>query len=176
MAKSYLSKHWMLAICLLAVTTVSTGCARKFTVSVNQQTLYDPRALSGLVQVADAGLQSCINLLMRQQQLSDATQIRVIACPVLQIETLEGIQALSGLRFVDVSNNLLSNLDPLRQLGNLSSVNAPNNQLQDISGILNINSLTSAVLSDNPAIPCDQLELLERRLGPNLIRSAQCQR
>ena len=42
-----------------------TGCGRKFSVSVNEQMLYDPRPSSALVVVADAGLQSCINVLVR---------------------------------------------------------------------------------------------------------------
>lgn len=162
---------------LLLILILCTGlgsCARKFSVSVNEQVLYDPRGTRDVVTVASAGLQSCINLLVRQREFSNTTQIQVMACPSLEIDSLNGIGALSNLRFLDLAGNLLVHLDELRHLTRLSSVNAPYNQLQDISGILNIASLTSAVLTGNNAIPCAQLNTLEQRLGPNLIRPDQC--
>ena len=159
---------------LILTATLLSACARQFSVSVNQQTLYDPRPFSGIVRVADAGLQSCINVTARQQELDDPAQIRVLACPGLEIATLEGIEALSALRFIDLSGNALENLDPLRHLSRLTSVNAPDNLLKDISGLDALNALTSAVLTDNPDIPCDQLEALRSRLNQNLIRSPEC--
>lgn len=167
---------WLLIMVLLTAVVCLSSCARKYSVSVNQQVLYDPRPGASSVRVADAGLQSCINLLMRQQSGNDPAQIAVIACPNLEISDLAGIAALSSLRFIDLAGNELSNLDELRHLSRLSSVNAPDNQLQDISGIMNTATLTSAVLTGNPAIPCDQLDALQARLGQNLIRSPQCLR
>lgn len=173
MASFKISAGRALLLMLLASLVIS-GCARKFSVSVNQQTVYDPRPSTSIVRVEDPGLQSCINLLVRQQQISDPAQIRVIACPSLEITTLAGIEALSGLRFIDLANNQLSNLDPLRRMNNLSSVNAPDNQLQDITGIMELATLTSAVFTGNPMIPCDQLDLLQARLAQGLIRSVDC--
>lgn len=162
---------------ILLIVALCTGlgsCARKFSVSVNEQVLYDPRGMRSVVTVADAGLQSCINLVIRQRELTSADQIQVIACPTLEIESLEGIRALSNLRFLDLAGNQLVHLDELRHLSRLSSVNAPHNALQDISGILNIASLTSAVLTGNNAIPCAQLDILAARLEQGLIRPDQC--
>jgi len=159
---------------IMALCTGLSGCARKFSVSVNEQVLYDPRGIRSVVTVADAGLQSCINLVVRQRELTSADQIQVIACPTLEIESLDGISALSHLRFLDLTSNQLVHLDELRHLSRLSSVNAPYNALQDISGILNIASLTSAVLTGNNAIPCAQLDALATRLGQSLIRPEQC--
>jgi len=171
------SRYHRKVLAFLLVIALSTGlssCARKFSVSVNEQLLYDPRGMPGVVQVASAGLQSCINVLMRQREFSDAQQIQVIACPNLEIDSLEGIRALNNLRYLDLAGNLLVHLDELRQLNRLSSVNAPHNDLRDISGILNIASLTSAVLTGNNAIPCAQLDTLAQRLGQSLLRPDQC--
>jgi hypothetical protein len=63
------------ALLVIALCTGLGGCARKFSVSVNDQTLYDPRAIRSAVTVADAGLQSCINLVMRQREFSSGDQI-----------------------------------------------------------------------------------------------------
>lgn len=163
-------------LCLTAGLLVLSGCARQFSVSVNQNVLYDPRPSSGLVRVEDPGLQSCINVTVRQREVSDITDITVLACPQLEITSLTGLEALSSLRFIDLAGNELETLDGLRRMERLTSVNAPDNLLKDIAGIMTLNSLTSAVLTGNPDIPCDQLESLQQKLGQNLIRSPQCRR
>lgn len=163
-------------LCLTAGLLMLNSCARQFSVSVNQNVLYDPRPSSGLIRVDDPGLQSCINVTVRQRDVSDIADITVLACPQLEITSLAGLEAVSSLRFIDLAGNELETLDGLRRMERLTSVNAPDNQLKDISGILVLNTLTSAVLTGNPDIPCDQLEGLQQKLGQNLIRSPQCRR
>lgn len=164
---------------LLALITLTVGCvlltscSRKFSVSVNEQVLYDPRP-GHVVSMADAGLQSCINVALRDGELNGATDVQILACPALEIETLGGIEQLDNLRYLDLAGNQLEHLDELRRMPRLSSVNAPNNALNDISGLLAVSSLTSAVLTGNHNIPCQQLDTLAQRLGQNLIRPAQC--
>jgi len=163
-----------LALMALAVSCVLlASCARKFSVSVNQQVLYDPRP-THVVAVTDAGLQSCINVTLRERELANGRDVQIIACPALQIETLAGIEQLDNLRYLDLSGNRLEHLDELRNMERLSSVNAPDNALNDISGLLSVPSLTSAVLTGNNNIPCDQLDALGQRLGQNLIRPERC--
>lgn len=156
-----------LAVLLLA------SCARQFSVSVNEQVLYDPRP-GHVVAVTDPGLQSCINVAMRNDELTGADEVQILACPALEIETLAGIEQLENLRYLDLAGNQLEHLDELRRLRRLSSVNAPNNKLNDISGLLAVPSLTSAVLTGNPQIPCQQLDTLAQRLAQNLLRPTQC--
>lgn len=164
----------VLTVIMLTVGCVLlASCSRKFSVSVNQQVLYDPRP-GHAVTVADAGLQSCINVALRDGELAGASDVQILACPALEIETLGGIEQLDNLRYLDLAGNQLEHLDELRRLRRLSSVNAPANALNDISGLLQVSSLTSAVLTGNHNIPCQQLNTLARRLGQNLIRPAQC--
>jgi hypothetical protein len=158
----------------LAVLVALSGCGRKFSVSLNEQMLYDPRPGNVLVHVADAGLQSCINVLMRDRSLADPALVQVLACPALEIESLAGIGQLVNLRFLDVAGNLLTNLDRLSGLSNLSSVHAPDNRLLDVSALLAVPTLSSAVLTGNNQIPCVQLETLTARLGGNLLKSDAC--
>lgn len=161
-------------VLLLAAAVISGGCSRKFSVSLNEQMLYDPRPGNAVVTVGDAGLQSCINVLMRERGLTDPAQVQVLACPALEIESLAGIGQLTNLRFLDVAGNVLVTLDGLSSLSNLSSVNAPDNRLQDISAIVNLATLSSAVLTGNQQIPCIQLEALSENLGNNLLRPERC--
>lgn len=165
----------IVALTVLVLTLiVLNACSRRFSVSLNDQVLYDPRPGNAVVTVADPGLQSCINVLMRERELTDAAVIEVLACPGLEIASLAGIAQLVNLRFLDLAGNELLNLDGLQSLTRLSSVNAPDNRLQDISALVRNNSLTSAVLTGNPLIPCAQLDTLSQRLANNLIRPEQC--
>lgn len=169
------NRHRLLTGVIVAgAVLLLAGCGRKFSISVNEQMLYDPRPGNTSVVVADAGLQSCINVQMRQRDLTDAEQIQVLACPLLEIESLAGIDQLVNLRFLDLAGNLLVNLDGLAGAKNLSSVNAPDNRLQDISAILNIPTLSSAVMTGNELIPCNQLQLLQAKLDNSLLAPERC--
>lgn len=150
------------------------ACGHRFSVSLNEQVLYDPRPGNAVISVADAGLQSCINVLMREREITDVGSIEVLACPGLEITSLAGIEQLVNLRFVDLAGNELVNLDGLQNLSRLSSVNAPANRLQDVSALVRIRTLTSAVLTANNAIPCAQLDALAQRLDAGLLRPEQC--
>ncbi|MDP3517408.1 MAG: hypothetical protein Q8S94_09605 [Pseudohongiella sp.] len=170
-----LKRHSLLSLCMVAGTLLLlTGCGRKFSVSVNDQMLYDPRPGNTRVVVADAGLQSCINVLMRQRELTEADQIQVLACPLLEIESLAGIGQLVNLRFLDLAGNQLVNLDGVADLKGLSSINAPDNRLQDISAILQIPTLSSAVMTGNLSIPCNQLAVLRDKLDNSLLAPESC--
>ncbi|MDO9475112.1 MAG: hypothetical protein Q7L07_00275 [Pseudohongiella sp.] len=170
-----LKRHRLLTLGMVAGTLLLlTGCGRKFSVSVNDQMLYDPRPGNTRVVVADAGLQSCINVLMRQRELTEAEQIQVLACPLLEIESLAGIGQLVNLRFLDLAGNQLVNLDGLADIKGLSSINAPDNRLQDISAILQIPTLSSAVMTGNLLIPCNQLEVLRDKLDNSLLAPESC--
>jgi len=152
-----------------------TFCSTQFAVTVNQQTVYDPRIPAGSVTVADANLQGCINLALSQQDISNATELTVISCPGSGVESLEGISQLTELRFIDLADNLIIDLKPLSGLERLSGFSIPNNRVRDISPLFAMQSLSAVILTGNSEIPCGQLNLLEATLGNNLTRSEQCQ-
>ncbi len=158
-------------LCLLLLLT---ACNRLYSVSVNEQVLYDPRPGNPAIRFEDAGLQSCVNVRMEQDPSVAPGDITILSCSDLEIGSLEGISALSSLRYLDVGDNELEHLDALARLPRLVSVRAPDNPLRDISALLRIDTLTTAVLSGSPGIPCDQLDALEERLGDDLIRPGQC--
>ncbi len=151
------------------------GCSQGFTVSVNDQSVYDPGGRLFTSQVEDADLQGCINLAVRQQNLDNPEELNVLSCANSQIASLENIGDLSRLRFLDLGNNSISNLTPLESLNQLGGLNLANNAILDIAPLLNVLSLTSVILTGNNQISCNQLALLRQRLGSNLVAPAQCQ-
>ncbi len=155
----------------LALLASVVGCARQFAVTLNNQSVYDPRGVS---QMADADLQGCINLALGQTEGLSANQLTVLSCPAAEVADLRGIGQLSGLRFLDLAGNRISDLQPLMTLTQLSGLSLPDNPLTDISPLFSMSSLSAVILSGNPGIPCSQLDRLEQRLGQNLTRPATC--
>jgi len=158
---------------LLLLSFVASACSHQFAVSVNNQTLIDPRPNTTAYRFADPGLQGCVNFALQQPNATVDT-ISVLSCSGWQIESIEGIATLRALQFLDLSNNRISSLAPLRQLSRLSSVSITDNRVRDIEPLISISTLTSAVLTGNVNIACDQLTSLGARLGDNLRRPASC--
>lgn len=156
------------------IAAISSQCSQPFTVSVNNQTVFDPssRLLDG--EALDPSLQGCINLAVRQQNLNNAGELTVLSCANSQVADLDNIEKLSQIRFLDLANNSISNLTPLEQLGQLAGLNLLNNAITDISPLFNIASLTTVSLSGNDGINCGQLQALADKLGDSLTGPATC--
>ena len=148
------------------------GCAQRYAVSINEQTVYDPRPNSTGYRFSDPGLQGCVNFALEGGGSPEV--LTVLACPGWEIAEIEGIGALSSLQFLDISNNSIMSLAPLEGLDRLSSLTITDNRITDIAPLLSMQTLTSAVLTGNNDIPCGQLEALSERLGNNLRQPAEC--
>lgn len=168
------SKPIFLPLCLVAVLAILSQCSQQFTVSVNNQAVFDPGGRLLDQQTIDSNLQGCINLAVRQQKLIGAVELTILSCANSQVSVLDNLQQLARLRFLDLANNSISNLTPLEQLGQLSGLNLVNNVITDISALFNIASLASVSLSGNSGIDCGQLDALEDKLGDKLIRPTSC--
>ena len=159
---------------LILVAAFYAACSQLFTISVNNQPVYDPTGRLSTNEVINAELQGCINLAMRQQNVNDATELTVLSCGNSEISDLERISQLGQLRFLDLANNNISNITPLEELPQLGGLNLNNNLITDIRPLLNISSLTSVNLLGNDEIPCNQVQLLRERFNGNLILPEDC--
>ena len=158
---------------LVGLMALSSACSQRYAVSINNQTVYDPRPNATAYRFADPGLQGCINLAL-QQPNAELERITVLSCSGWEIENLEGISLLKALQFLDLSNNRISSVAPLSSLPRLSSLSLTNNRVRDIETLIAMKSLTSAVLTGNETISCSQLNTLATELGSNLQRPAAC--
>lgn len=154
-------------ICLLLTAFALSACNQRFAVSINDQSVYDPRPNQTTVRFSDPGLQGCVNRALQQSGQS-LEEIKVLACPQWQIEQIESIGALKSLEFLDLQSNRLVSLAPLTSLRNLRSISVGNNLIRDITALERIATLTAATLEGNPNIPCQQIAALRERLGNNL--------
>lgn len=150
------------------------ACSAPYTISVNNQAVYDPSGRLIDASTIDADLQGCINLAVRQQNLNDPSELTVLSCANSEIRSLENIEQLSQLRFLDLSNNAISNITPLEGLQLLGGLSLINNQILDIAPLLNMAGLSSVSLMGNNNIPCQQLQELQTRMGNNLLAPESC--
>lgn len=163
-----------LRLSLTTILLLLAACSQQFTVSINNQPVFDPEGRLFVGQLVDPGLQGCVNLALQQQGLQDPESLTVLSCANSEIGDLGNIGLLSELRFLDLGNNNISNITPLEGLTELGGLNLMNNALTDVSALLNIRTLASVNLIGNDGIPCAQLQLLEARLGENLNQPANC--
>ncbi|MGJ8690108.1 MAG: leucine-rich repeat domain-containing protein [Gammaproteobacteria bacterium] len=158
---------------VLCLSLLSSACSQRFAVSLNNQTLIDPRPNATAYRFADPGLQGCVNLAL-QLPNAEIETISVLSCSGWEIESIEGIALLKGLQFLDLSNNRISSVAPLSSLTRLSSLSLTNNRVRDIETLIEMKSLTSTVLTGNTTVSCSQLTALAAKLGNNLQRPATC--
>lgn len=162
--------HFIFAVLTMALA----GCGQNFTVSVNDNAVYDPQGRLPSNQTVDADLQGCINLTLRQQGLEDASELLALSCSNAGISNLENISTLNHLRFLDLSYNNISNLTPLSAMNQLSGLVLVENEITNINPLFIIPTLSSVNLSGNDNISCNQLDRLQQRMGNNLVRPSNC--
>ena len=162
----------------LALATASltflAACTQPIAISINNRAVYDPQGRFLENETLDADLQGCINLSLRQQNLSNPSEITALSCANSEIQTLDNIGLLSRLRFLDVSGNQITNITPLEALQELSGINLANNQIVEIGPLFNLPSLTSVLLQGNSAIPCTQLRSLKQKLKRTFGLPSRC--
>ncbi len=151
------------------------GCGQNFSVSVNDRAVFDPAGRLPAGEVADADLQGCINFALLQQEAQSAAELSALSCPGSEIRTLEFIEVLQQVRFLDLGNNRISNVTPLEQLPLLGGLNLSGNAIVDAAPLLNIENLNSLNLEGNEGIPCAQIAALRERLGENLQAPDACE-
>ena len=162
----------------LALATASltflAACTQPIAISINNRAVYDPQGRLIENETLDADLQGCINLSLRQQDLSSPSEITTLSCANSEIQNLDNIGLLSRLRFLDVSGNQITNITPLEALPELSGINLANNQIVEIGPLFNLPSLTSVLLGGNSAIPCSQLRSLKQKLERTFSLPSRC--
>jgi hypothetical protein len=144
------------------------------TISFNDNVIYSPNSRSDQGPLRDPGLQACLNQVLAANPEQNVTSVTLIACPDAGIRTLAGIEALTSLEQLEVSDNQISDLSPLASLINLRVLGIRSNALGDIRTLQALSILRFVSLQGNNGIPCRQLDDLQQRLGNTLNRPTTC--
>ena len=168
------TSSWASKLLAAALLFSISACSQNYTISVNNQAVFDPTGRLFNGELADPDLQGCVNLAMQQQGTQNAELLRVLSCGSSEVDTLDNVGQLTQLRFLDLSNNFVRDLSPLQDLRLLGGLNLMNNEITDIGPLLNMTNLASVNLVGNNNIACQQLLALEDRLGSNLSQPESC--
>jgi Leucine-rich repeat (LRR) protein len=76
------------------------------------------------------------------------------------ILSLDGIDRLSNLQMLDLSNSGVIDLSPLASMTSLQSLVVRNANISDIGALFSISTLTSVDLTGNPGVTCTDLDQL----------------
>ena len=158
------------------VSALLWSCSNLYTVTLNERIVYNPNAEPGDHLLADPNLQGCLNQTLSSSQLEDPADITLLACPSAGIESLVGIQNLSNLEQLDLSDNAITDLSPLAGLKKLRVLSIPNNDVRSVTALMGLPILRFVTLQGNEAIACRQLDNLHEKIGNSLNRPANCTR
>ena len=110
----------------------------------------------------DLALEACVidaAMTYGHTQPEDFTQLDCSLSPKTILD-LDGIDRLSNLEVLDLSNSGITSLSPLAELASLHSLTIRNARVSDVDSLFSIDTLTSIDLTGNPGVTCDDLDEL----------------
>lgn len=170
-------RYRLIPLSLLVFLTTFAGCAHSpYAITFNDNVIYTPNnsGRPGNSVFVDAGLEACVNQIQLANPEIQLDEIKLLACPEADIQSLEGIAALSALEQLELSNNSISNLAPMANLRNLRVLGIRNNDLSNIGILESLPILRFVSLQGNDKVSCRQLDSLQDKLGNTLIRPLTC--
>ncbi|MBZ9688262.1 leucine-rich repeat domain-containing protein [Clostridium estertheticum] len=107
-------------------------------------------------------IRSCINKPTGDILKSDLDNIRFMDTLNFsgKIADLSGIENLTNLTTLDLSNNLITNIEPLKGLTNLTCLHLSNNQISNIESLKGLTKLVDLKLDNNPISSIESLNVL----------------
>jgi Leucine-rich repeat (LRR) protein len=90
------------------------------------------------------------------------TNLKELSLTDNKITNLEPLRNMTNLEELSLSNNKIANLEPLKNITNLTTLNLDTNELTDISELKNLTNLTTLTLWDNKITNIDALKNLSK--------------
>jgi Leucine-rich repeat (LRR) protein len=144
--------------------------------SIDERIQRVEQSIEGL-SISDAALFSCVRRAamdrarippMNTGGIDDVNELKLLHCPRSGIRDLSGIEALSGLTFLDVGSNQISSLAPLAGHTGLERLRLQGNPLVDIKVVSTLPSLNNIFLPDLPEQNCADLEVMLANIKSNV--------
>jgi Leucine-rich repeat (LRR) protein len=157
---------------ILALALIS-GC-NTYTLSLNNQPLYDPGNRLYTGEIKNADLQGCINFAIKQQNVKTSSELTILSCANSEISAVSDLTRLNQLRFLNLGNNKITDLKPLKQLRYLNGLNISNNSIKDIKPLLGLPSLITLNLIGNNEISCISIQKMTSKISRGLLKPERC--
>lgn len=112
---------------LIAASTILTACAR-YSVSLNDNEVYAPPSLFTNYAIGDTALAVCVDYSLREIEATSSDNLLLLNCSNAGIVTTDGLEIFSRLEQLSLSDNRLTNIDPLLQLVHLTYLDLRGNE------------------------------------------------
>ena len=136
---------------IVALPLLLSACNR-YQITLNERTLHTPPVLFSDFELADPGLQTCVEQTISDGRITQPGQLRILNCKDGAIANLAGIELFAQLVTLNLANNQLTSVEPLLALPRLDAVN----------------------LEGNPGLDCRHLATLAKQVGGEILAPAHC--
>lgn len=143
-------------LCAAILANLLTSCA-KYSVAVNDNTVYTPPPIFTAFNTQDRNLQRCIDATIKESHLTKPEQLKSLFCPNNNIKSLNGIEVFKGISVLDLSDNQIEDITPIVALPNVKQVNLKGNALKSVAVLMANKKLEQVILTANNALTCDDV-------------------
>lgn len=137
--------HRTLVFAICSGCAVLIGCSG-YAVTVNQRPVWRPPPILPMADIDDPNLATCVEQILIDQQVTEASELRRVVCTNAGIQDLAGLEQFNKLAQLDLSHNELRSVEAL-------------------SGLPELNYLR---VEGNPDLPCGELDSLAAQRGDRL--------
>lgn len=132
-----------------------------YSVSVNDNPVYNPPTLFTDFRLVDSALHDCVQQTIEDRQITQASQLTQLNCSSAGIETLEGISAFPALRAISLKDNAITDLSYLKPLSRLEILLLEDNDVKSAAPLLTLLRLEELELSGNTSLACGDAQQLK---------------
>ncbi len=157
----------------LLLTAIVSGCSR-YSVSINDNTVYSPPGIFTRFSLPDSNLQDCVDDTIADEHLTKPEQLVRLFCTNRAIYSLEGLEIFDGIQHLGLENNELTSIAELASLSQLKQVNLAGNNIKDGAPLLQLQALDYVDFTNNPALDCSLIQQL-RQKGVEVKAPGHCQ-
>lgn len=148
-----------LLLCFLFSLGLLAGCG-SYDVTVNDRLVYTPKPLFSDYRIPDPALAGCVERAIADAKVSNAAQLRELACSGQSISSLSGLATFTGLSRLELSGNAITDLSPLSALTTLELLYLKDNRIVDPVPLYKLPALREVDLRGNADLLCpDQAAL-----------------
>lgn len=156
---SFMSISTLSILSAFSVLSILSGCSR-YSVSINDNTVYSPPGVFTDFSLPDKNLQDCIDDTIADEHLTKPEQLIRLFCTNRAIYSLEGLEIFDGIQYLGLEDNQLESIVELASLPELEQVNLAGNPVVDAAPLLQLQELNYVDFTNNPALDCSSLQRL----------------
>lgn len=154
----------------------------QYTAAIEQQRVAVQQSIARL-SVSDPALRQCIEAAAMDRAnidpgntgaINNVSQLPMLSCPRRHIHSIDGIDALTQLNYLDLSDNPVADIRPLLALSQLQILELERNPMLDPTPLQSMRGLQSVLLPNLPKMACADVQALVEHIKRNNAASIQC--